>query len=228
MKKKENIVHYSGIGAVNYVKSHRAKRISIRINQMGEIRVTVPFSVRVKNAEAFFLSRETWVRKQLDRLQRASYSGRLPESGDLVFIRDRAFRLPGPEEGKNAMEELWKLLRKEAQSYLPARLDFLAQKFEYQYTGLKIRKMRTRWGSCTARRSINLNSWLMMVPEHLSDYVILHELAHTRYPDHGARFWEELDRVTAGQSKKLRKELNGYQIMRIPCQRESAGLIHTE
>jgi predicted metal-dependent hydrolase len=73
--------------------------------------------------------------------------------------------------------------------------------------------MKTRWGSCTAGKGINLNSWLVMLPEYLSDYVILHELVHTKIPDHSSRFWEELDGITGGQSKKYRKELRSQQIM---------------
>jgi len=77
--------------------------------------------------------------------------------------------------------------------------------------------MYTRWGSCTVKRSINLNSWLVMLPEHLSDYVILHELVHTRFPDHSIKFWKELDAVTGGQSKMLRRELRSKQIMCFPA-----------
>ena len=75
--------------------------------------------------------------------------------------------------------------------------------------------MKSRWGSCTVKNGINLNSWLLMLPDYLSDYVILHELAHTRYRDHGPRFWEYLDVLTEGRSKELRKELRAQQIMLI-------------
>jgi predicted metal-dependent hydrolase len=56
----------------------------------------------------------------------------------------------------------------------------------------------------------------VMLPEYLSDYVILHELAHTRVPDHSQQFWEELDGVTGGQSLQLRRELRSRQIMCFP------------
>jgi predicted metal-dependent hydrolase len=111
---------------------------------------------------------------------------------------------------------IWRTIQIEARQYLPDRVRELSEKFGFKITGLKIRKMRGRWGSCTARKSINLNSWLVMLPEQLSDYVILHELVHTRFPDHSPKFWDELDRVTGGQSKKLRRELRSFQIMCFP------------
>jgi predicted metal-dependent hydrolase len=73
--------------------------------------------------------------------------------------------------------------------------------------------MKSRWGSCTAKNSINLNSWLMMLPEHLSDYIILHELVHTRHRNHSQDFWNTLDQHLQGRSRELRKELRRYRIM---------------
>ena len=101
------------------------------------------------------------------------------------------------------------------QSYLPGRVRELAATHGFQISGMKIRKMKTRWGSCTARNSINLNSWLMMLPDHLVDYVILHELVHTIHRNHSAKFWEALDVITEGSSKRLRKELRKNRIMLI-------------
>jgi predicted metal-dependent hydrolase len=111
---------------------------------------------------------------------------------------------------------IWRVLQKEARHYLPERVRELSERYGYKINGIKIRKMRTRWGSCTAAKNINLNSWLVMLPDYLSDYVILHELVHTKFPDHSSRFWEELDGITGGQSKTLRRELRNQQIMCFP------------
>ncbi|MBO4662813.1 MAG: M48 family metallopeptidase [Bacteroidaceae bacterium] len=106
-------------------------------------------------------------------------------------------------------EEL-KYLRKAAKQYLPIRLAELAQQFNFHYTGLKIQSSRTRWGSCSGTNSINLSLFLMRVPEHLIDYVILHELCHTVHHDHSDRFWALMDEVTGGKAKELRKQLANY------------------
>jgi predicted metal-dependent hydrolase len=213
VKKTQNIVNYSGIGQVLYVRNPRARNFTIRINQRGEVRVTVPGRVGWRRAEAFFLSRQSWVQKKLDQMHSHTCMEALPAEGESIRIRGREFaiRLQGGDSGIE--DAIWRILRNEAREYLPGRVAKLSEMHGYRISGLKIRKMKTRWGSCTSRKSINLNSWLMMVPEPLRDYVILHELAHTRFPNHGSQFWKELDRTTGGLSDMYRKELRKQKIM---------------
>ncbi len=213
MKKTQNIVNYSGIGEVRYTRNPRARNFSIRINQQGEVRVTVPRIVSWSMAEAFFLSRQEWVLKKLEQMNHKDCKDSMPSLGDSFRIRDRNFVVELKRGDSESEDAIWRILRTEALAYLPGRVSELSALHGYQFTGLKIRKMKTRWGSCTSRKSINLNSWLMMIPEDLSDYVILHELAHTRFPDHGILFWKEMDRTTGGLSKVYRKELRKHRIM---------------
>lgn len=209
----QNIVYYPGLGEVKYVRSQRARRLSIRINQRGEVRVSMPRRVSQKQAERFLLSKQDWARKHLLALNSRDCKSSLPPEGGSIEVRGRLHRVDLASGERDVEEAIWRLLRKEALNYLPGRVRALASRHGYEIQGIKIRKMRTRWGSCTARKNINLNSWLVMLPDYLSDYVILHELVHTRVPDHSKRFWEELDRLTGGQSKQLRKELRSKQIM---------------
>lgn len=213
MQKSQNISYYEGIGKVSFIRSQRARKLSIRINQRGEVRVSIPRFVSQKQAERFFLSKQEWVRKQLKGLKVRDCRESFPSEGESIMIRGKDYPVQLIGDESDVESAIWRLLKKEALDYLPDRVKELSETHGFQISGIRIRKMRTRWGSCTARRSINLNSWLVMLPQHLSDYVILHELVHTRIPDHSIRFWEELDRLTGGQSKKLRKELRSQQIM---------------
>jgi predicted metal-dependent hydrolase len=213
MKKTQNIVNYRGIGEVVYTRNPRARNFSIRINQQGELRVTVPRMVSWRRAEAFFLSRQNWVLKKLEQMNSKYCRDSLPSEGESLRIRGKDFSIRLQSGDSGSEDAIWRILRKEALDYLPERVAKLSEAHGYKITGLKIRRMKTRWGSCTARKSINLNSWLMMIPEALSDYVILHELAHTRFPDHGKKFWEELDRTTGAASVGYRKELRKHKIM---------------
>lgn len=102
-----------------------------------------------------------------------------------------------------------KALRKEAREYLPSRVDQLAREYGYKPGKLSFRNNHSRWGSCTSRGNISLNIHLMRLPPPLVDYVILHELVHTRFPHHQKKFWETLSAI-AGNAKELEKELNKY------------------
>ena len=101
-------------------------------------------------------------------------------------------------------------LKKEARRILPDRVKQLAEKYKFRYSGVKIQPSKTRWGSCSRERSINLSQYLLLLPANLVDYVILHELCHTIEMNHGPRFWKLMDEVTNGQSKALRAGLKDY------------------
>lgn len=101
-------------------------------------------------------------------------------------------------------------LRRRAKEVLPLRLEMLARSNGLTYSAVKINSSAGRWGSCSGRGSINLSLYLMLLPLHLIDYVLLHELAHTREMNHGPRFWALLDRMTGGRARALRDELRQY------------------
>ena len=101
-------------------------------------------------------------------------------------------------------------LKKSAQAYLPPLLGELAEHYGFKYKRVKITGSKSRWGSCSATGSINLSCYLMLLPPHLMDYVLLHELTHTREMNHGPKFWEILDELTEGKAHSLRAELKNF------------------
>lgn len=98
----------------------------------------------------------------------------------------------------------------EAKRTLPERLNKLARIHGLSYSGCSVRNMHSRWGSCSGKGSISLNAYLVLLPEELIDYVILHELCHTVELNHGERFWALLDKTCGCDSRQLRKALRGY------------------
>ncbi len=101
-------------------------------------------------------------------------------------------------------------LRSDARKYLPLRLQSLAAKHGLKYEEVKINSSKTRWGSCSSRRSINLSFYMMLLPSHLIDYVLLHELTHTLEMNHSPRFWAKLDGFCGSSSSALRAELKAF------------------
>ena len=101
-------------------------------------------------------------------------------------------------------------LRRNAKIILPPRLYMLSEQHKLPYKSVKINSSRGRWGSCSARKAINLSYFLVLLPKHLIDYVLLHELSHTREMNHGDRFWALLNSMTGGKAFELREELKKY------------------
>jgi predicted metal-dependent hydrolase len=97
--------------------------------------------------------------------------------------------------------------RKEAKEYLPVRVQELAIQFGFSYQKIFIKNLKSKWGSCSSNGNINLNLSLMLLPDILIDYIILHELAHTREHNHGESFWKLLNTLTGGKARELNREI---------------------
>lgn len=114
-----------------------------------------------------------------------------------------------PEPTKKMSEAGKKALRKSAEPWLKQRLSTLARQHGFEYERVRIMNAKTRWGSCSSRGTVSLNIALMKVPEPLRDYVILHELMHTRHMNHSKEFWNELAKYYP-KYKEARKQMKKY------------------
>lgn len=81
-----------------------------------------------------------------------------------------------------------KFLRQEAERVLPEKMEYWSNRCQLLYKSLKIDTAKSRWGCCSSRKDIKLSCYLLLLPERLIDYVIVHELCHTREMNHGPRF----------------------------------------
>ena len=94
--------------------------------------------------------------------------------------------------------------REDARRILNQRLAELATEHDFEYGKVSIRRQKTRWGSCSSQNNISLNQNLLHLTDELIDYVLLHELTHTRVKDHSPSFWDELEKVCPSAKEKRR------------------------
>lgn len=132
------------------------------------------------------------------------------EQGRTVIVcpPDTDFNAPTRQEWLHRVVE--RALRLQAERVLPERLRALSVLHNLPFNTCKVNVSKGRWGSCSGRKDISLSCYLALLPPHLREYVMLHELCHTREMNHGPRFWALLDNLTDGKAKALREELKGH------------------
>lgn len=183
----KEIFQHPILGNIIISCTRRSTRTTISIRPSGEVRLSFPPYISKSKALAFLESKQEWIQHSL-----AKY----------------AERISPPTLSKQQVEQL----RSEAKATLPTRVAELAAKHGLKYGHVTIRAARTKWGSCTASGNISLSLYLMTLPEHLRDYVIIHELCHTIHHNHSARFHALVNRLTEGHERELAKELRQYAI----------------
>ena len=221
------------IGSVLFIINERSRRIRLSVKSDGEIVVSMPPSAHHQDAIRFVESKTDWILKQQSKV-RSNLTLFSPEScfktrfhklaitkGNTdkvynrvgngiiqIFIPER-LNHEQPKIQEFIKNTLIDVMRWEAKIYLPKRLKELAEIHGFKYEIVTIKNASTRWGSCSSANNINLNLHLMRVPEHLIDYVLLHELVHTVVKNHGEKFWLLLE-LCYPNCKKADKEMNNY------------------
>lgn len=203
-------------GAVTVRRSPRSRSVRLSVSTDGTLRISMPPYAPLFLAKRLINSSRTSLREmkklQPDRI-RFDHGDQIGKSHSLVVrpgmrltvhTKNQLISVSLPpdkniddEQVQSAIREVVvKILRKEAKSYLPRRLAFLADQHDLHYERVRFSYASTRWGSCSSQGTISLNISLMLLPFELIDYVLLHELAHTRYMNHSSDFWDlvfELD-----------------------------------
>lgn len=194
----QKLISVPGIGEVRLTKRAGSVRLRISVSPRSGVAVSMPRHVSWSAGIRFLEAKRQWVEAALQR--QALIQQKTIREGRTAAV---------PEDPA-ALERM----REQARAALVPRLREAADRFGFPFKGrVTIKNNVSNWGSCSSKGNINLNIRLILLPEHLQDYVILHELCHLRHQNHGPQFHALLDSLLGGREADLRHELRGWRII---------------
>lgn len=164
-------------------KSRQAKHLRLSVYPGGKVVLTLPWWVSAKLGKNFISNKTDWI---LDKINHQTQQARAwpikIDKQEYLANKQRALK------------------------FINERLEYFNQKYNFKIKRVSIKKTATRWGSCSRLANLNFNYRLLWLPEHLADYIIVHELCHLGQLNHSAKFWRLVEQ-TLPNYKELRKEL---------------------
>jgi len=156
------------VAAYKLIRSSR-RTVSVQVTAEGEVVVRAPRLYPKYKIEAFLRQKEPWIRDRQQAIARLPRVPTLPEAEHKTLVQG-------------------------AKAWFAQRTAYFAPLVGVTYGSVTIRTQKTRWGSCTGKGDLNFNCLLMLAPEEIRDYVVVHELCHRKHMDHSSAFWAEVER----------------------------------
>lgn len=212
------------------VHKRRANRsIRLTVTGSGGARVSIPYWTPYEAGLTFARSKLSWIRQQIPESQPLKSGQPIGKAHHLVFIQDSSVSKPRSTVKQNEItvihptsSDYWddsvqakahtaslRALRLEAAILLPQRLSQLAHDHGLTYKSVTIRRLKSRWGSCDQNGNITLSLFLVQLPWDHIDYVLLHELMHTRIHQHGKIFWDAMAEICP-DIKRLKNDTKNF------------------
>ncbi len=166
--------------------STRAKRASIRLGRDGMVLLTLPRGCSVERGERFLWEKHAWIQASLAR-HAHTHRGLSLEERRAEYHASKA----------------------QALAVISSCVRAYAERYGFAYTGISIRAQTTRWGSCSSRGKLSFQYRLALIDSALMEYVVVHELVHTRFMHHGPAFWACVEGILPDYQSlraRLRKE----------------------
>ena len=211
----------------------KRKTVALYVRDSG-VEVRAPMKMSRSEIDRFVMSKETWITKRLavsneQTARRESFS---LNYGDFVTYRGKEypiakkegsragfdggrFYMPPdlpPEQIKHICVQIYRML---AKSNLSEKVTEFAKRMSVMPAAVKINGAKTRWGSCSAKKSLNFSWRLIMAGDEVIDYVVVHELSHITEMNHSDRFWKLVEDVLPDyrerktRLKELQQKLGG-------------------
>ena len=219
-------------------KSSRARYLRIKIDNSGEVIVTIPSRINERHGHDFVSKNSSWV---LAKLKEVNYnkteykfeSGEfLPYLGEeikLLFKKDdRKYPKGGIHsdtmlimaneedinDKKKIREAIIKTYKKYFRTIIEEAVEEYTKVYGFKYNRIAIKDNKTNWGSCSSKKNLNFNWKLIFAPLDVIDYVVVHEVCHLKEQNHSSRFWDLVEKEYPDykEKKKWLKD-NGGKLM---------------
>lgn len=194
-------------------KSARAKNMSLRIDQEGQVSVTIPKRVNEKSAHAFVEKKSDWIILHLEKIpDRPTFDfitgEKLPYLGEKIklYIRQKDIKhakanIVGDSiivfinnedssSKKLIKEAITKCYKKNFREIVTEGVDEYNKHYNFKYNRIALKDNKTNWGSCSSKGNLNFNWRLIMAPMEILDYVVIHEVCHLKEQNHAEGFWK--------------------------------------
>lgn len=163
--------------------SDKARHLRISIHPGGEVVITIPKNINTSVVEKFLRDKQSWIETKVKVMEK------YPKISKVVLSKKEITTL-----------------KQSTRALVETKLPHFNTQYGYTWKRISIRSQKTRWGSCSKKRNLNFNYKIALLPEHLADYIIVHELCHLGAFDHSKKFWSLVEK-TIPDYKGRRNEL---------------------
>lgn len=164
-------------------KNWNSKNLRLTINSEGFLIVSAPRWLSVKKIENFILEKGEWILEKMKLAQKNH--------------QEKTFWKKNSEEYLLLKPQARKIVRKKVKKY--------SQIYNFNYFKISIRDQKTRWGSCSKKGNLNFNYRIVFLPDHLIDYIVIHELCHLKEFNHSQNFWSLVKEILPDYKKRIQE-----------------------
>ena len=174
-----------------YKESKRSKNVRIKINFAGKVEVVYPakFLLGGKKAarlyaQKFVAQKSDWIEKQLAKISRKNINPVLEIDSREHFL----------------------IHKEQALDFVTERVEFWNEKYGFKYNEIRVKKIKSNWGTCSSRKVLTFNYKILFLAPHVADYIVVHELCHLQEMNHSVRFWD-LVKKEVPDARELHKNI---------------------
>lgn len=169
-------------------KSKRAKRLRLAVYCDGSVVVTSPLGVGQSVIEKFISDKKQWI------LDKVNFFKSIDSKAIRTFSEDDYLKYKG-----------------EALALVSGRVKFFAKKYNFSFNGVYIKNQKTRWGSCSKNKNLNINYKVIFLPKKQRDYIIVHEMCHLKEFNHSRKFWSLVEKILPDYLE-IKNELRNHEL----------------